>query len=263
MAHQLATSILFLMLNNNSLQLVVDATLQLFLYPQFFGEPLIRYKVEILWMKTATSNDVKLQNEEWFIKMILLSNLTTVYSISKCRLQVNAYAFAILNQVTCSSSNHWDLEHRSIFIVTASITIHKEPNTVAAVVTSNNGIWRSINHSSDIRILFLNHSFCFLALLSHQLRPEKLIASYKCTSFGGLDMEQFEYGNMISKWIEKGVWILNIIWKQGLMALGVGRIIGLANPFRMVWHGCKFFLCKVLWKMWSETIFILKNVVDC
>ena len=213
MAHQLATSILFLMLNNNSLQLVVDATLQLFLYPQFFGEPLIRYKVEILWMKTATSNDVKLQNEEWFIKMILLSNLTTVYSISKCRLQVHAYAFAILNQVICSSSNHWDLEHRSIFVVTASITIHKEPNTIAAVVISNNGIWRSINHRSDIRILFQNHSFCFLALLSHQLGPEKLIASYKCTSFGGLSHGTISIWHCDIQMNRKGVWILNIIWK--------------------------------------------------
>jgi hypothetical protein len=37
-----------------------------------------------------------------------------------------------------------------------------------------------------MRILFLNHSFCFHALLSHQLRPGQLTASYKCTSFGGL-----------------------------------------------------------------------------
>jgi hypothetical protein len=93
------------------------------------------------------------------------------------------------------------MEHSSIFIVTASIyfqkkllfskivtasiTIHKEPNTIAAIVVSNNGILGGINHIVDIRILFQDNSFCFLALLSHKLRPGKLIATYKCTSSGG------------------------------------------------------------------------------
>lgn len=120
------------------------------------------------------------------LKIILLPSMTLVYfsqHVVPCW-----YMHMYLQTPNNSSPNYWNIEHYSIFIVTTSIAIHKEPNTIAAIVVSNNGILRGINHIGDTRIFFQDNSSCFLALLSHKLRPGKLTATYKCTSFGGLDL---------------------------------------------------------------------------
>jgi len=107
----------------------------------------------------------------------------------------DAYIYASAtpsNKITCSSPNYGDLEHRRIVVVAASITVHDDPDAIAAVLVRNNGVLRGVNHGIDRRILSLNHSFCLLALLPHQLRPGKLTPT----------------------------------------ALGVGRIVGKAGPVK-------------------------------
>lgn len=160
------------------------------------------------------------------------------------------------------------MEHSSIFIVTASIyfqkkllfskivtasiTIHKEPNTIAAIVVSNNGILGGINHIVDIRILFQDNSFCFLALLSHKLRPGKLIATYKCTSSGGSVLATISTWdcNLISEWKENCLSTRQNVKTKSYGNWG-GKEYWAGRPIEDGTTWLQAFLVQVLRKMWK------------